>query len=158
MEIISRTDARNSGKKTYYTGKPCVNGHVAYRYVQSGTCSQCINGDRGSVADPNLAARKAAKDQLVQVRIRIYDDERENVAVGVWALAVMRFPELTQGDVDPQLLPKDKASGTSRYAFYCHKDDIDAVIELGKLSINARRNLTPEAVKAAQRTAAGFHS
>lgn len=27
---------------TYYTGRPCVNGHMALRYTGSGSCSQCI--------------------------------------------------------------------------------------------------------------------
>lgn len=44
MEIIDRKAARELGRSTYYTGKICLNGHQSYRYVQSGSCSECVNG------------------------------------------------------------------------------------------------------------------
>ena len=39
--IISRSEAKASGSKTYFTGKPCPRGHVADRRVSSGTCCEC---------------------------------------------------------------------------------------------------------------------
>jgi ABC-type nitrate/sulfonate/bicarbonate transport system substrate-binding protein len=39
--FITRTEAINAGLSTYFTGKPCVNGHVAKRYVQNWTCISC---------------------------------------------------------------------------------------------------------------------
>lgn len=41
---MTRKAAIEAGSKTYFTGKPCLNGHVAVRYVGPG-CSQC-NLDR----------------------------------------------------------------------------------------------------------------
>lgn len=136
MEIISRAEAKRNGQKTYFTGKPCANDHIAYRYTQSGTCSKCINGNHNRGTDPIAEARKEAKAQMVQVRIRVRHIDRENVAAGVWALAVMRFPMLTQGDVDPRLIPQDKGPETGMYAFLCHEEDIGAVRALGLASIN----------------------
>jgi hypothetical protein len=40
MEIITRKQAREQGLKTYFTGKPCKNGHVALRYT-AGRCLEC---------------------------------------------------------------------------------------------------------------------
>jgi len=39
-EIISRKEARAQGLKHYFTGKPCVHGHVAKRDV-FGHCIEC---------------------------------------------------------------------------------------------------------------------
>lgn len=41
MEIISCAEARTRGLGTYFTGRPCLRGHVAPRYVSSANCVQC---------------------------------------------------------------------------------------------------------------------
>jgi len=46
MNFSPRQIAIATGAKTYFTGKPCRNGHVAYRYTQSSTCSDCVKGLR----------------------------------------------------------------------------------------------------------------
>lgn len=138
MNIICRKDAKEKGIKTYFTGQPCKNGHVAYRYTQSGTCSECINGDHKRVADPEAAARRAARAELVQARFRLFDVDRDTFAASVWALAVMRYPVLTPADVDPHLVATNKASGTGMYAFYCHSDDVGALRVLAGDMVKAR--------------------
>jgi hypothetical protein len=148
MEIISRAEAKQKQKSTYFTGQPCKHGHVTYRYTQSGTCSQCINGDHKRIVDPNSMARKEAKAQLVQVRVRAFDDDRDNIAAAAWALAVMRFPILTQGDVDPRLLPGDRTAGTGLYAFYCHEADVGTLRAIAAAAINQRGALNAQAVAA----------
>jgi hypothetical protein len=40
-EIISRADAKARGLKRYFTGKPCIEGHVSERATSNGTCCQC---------------------------------------------------------------------------------------------------------------------
>lgn len=37
-----RHNALLEGKDRYFTGRPCKNGHIAFRYAQSGTCSACM--------------------------------------------------------------------------------------------------------------------
>lgn len=39
----SRDKAIALGQKVYWTGKPCVNGHVDFRYVKHNRCTQCTN-------------------------------------------------------------------------------------------------------------------
>lgn len=90
------------------------------------------------VAAANTKERTAAKAALVQVRVRLYEEDRANVAVAVWAMAAMRAPSLTMGDVDPQLIPRDRAAGTGLFAFNCHAADVEAVQRLAADSIKAR--------------------
>lgn len=47
MEIISRKDAQMRGMNKYFTGKPCINGHVTYRYTTSSVCYDCLRKNRG---------------------------------------------------------------------------------------------------------------
>lgn len=41
QEIISRDEAKARGLKRFFTGEPCVNGHIAERYTSIGTCLMC---------------------------------------------------------------------------------------------------------------------
>ncbi len=44
-EIITRPEARNLGLNKYFTGKPCPRGHIADRYTQKGSCTECLSED-----------------------------------------------------------------------------------------------------------------
>lgn len=66
-QIKTRKQAILDLENIYFTGKPCKNGHITYRYVQSGTCADCINSGRTIVAsgakinrDERLLAMAAA--------------------------------------------------------------------------------------------------
>lgn len=41
MEIISREDARELGKTRFFTGEPCIHGHIAERLVCNQACAEC---------------------------------------------------------------------------------------------------------------------
>lgn len=41
MEIISKQDAKNLGSKRYFTGNPCIKGHVAERMISNDACFSC---------------------------------------------------------------------------------------------------------------------
>lgn len=43
MDQISRMEAHAVGKNRYFTGVPCIRGHVCERYVTNGGCVDCIN-------------------------------------------------------------------------------------------------------------------
>lgn len=135
MDIIERAEAKAKGLNTYFTGRPCRNGHLTYRYTLSGSCSECINGDRHAPVDPTKPARREAKAQLVLLRVRAYDGDRDNIAAAAWALAVMRYPVLLPADIDPKLLPSDKTAGTALYAFYCHAEDVAQLREIAKAAM-----------------------
>ena len=40
-KVIKRLDAKADGLKRYFTGKPCVNGHICERYVADWICVKC---------------------------------------------------------------------------------------------------------------------
>jgi hypothetical protein len=44
MNVITRRDASRSGQKKFYTGKPCIHGHLSERYVTTGSCIECLRG------------------------------------------------------------------------------------------------------------------
>lgn len=41
MNLVSRKEARSTGLKYYYTGKPCKRGHIAERFTRSRICRAC---------------------------------------------------------------------------------------------------------------------
>lgn len=41
MELIDRKTAIDLGLQRYFTGKPCVKGHIAERKVGNGCCTEC---------------------------------------------------------------------------------------------------------------------
>lgn len=43
MERLSREDARATGAIHYFTGEPCVHGHIAKRYVNRRMCVRCAS-------------------------------------------------------------------------------------------------------------------
>lgn len=69
MELISKREARERGLYTYFTGKPCKRGHLAFRYVSTGVCQEC-NRERSSLEwqrtkqCADKLARKRAADRL----------------------------------------------------------------------------------------------
>lgn len=40
-KIISRADAEKARLIRYFTGEPCINGHIAERFVIGGACTEC---------------------------------------------------------------------------------------------------------------------
>lgn len=142
MEIKTRKEAMTAGDNTYFTGKPCKNGHLSYRYSQSGACYDCINAARLapdsatatarerrlSEAAQFLQAKNLVKENLALVKVRVFPSEREGVALAAYCLAAMRFPSITPADIDPRVAPVGREpSGTALYSFYCHDDDIAAL-------------------------------
>ena len=41
MNVVTRQEAENRAIQRYYTGKPCVNGHISERYTSDGACIEC---------------------------------------------------------------------------------------------------------------------
>jgi len=42
MKKISKADAIEAGLHFYFTGNPCVYGHVDARYTNNGHCVRCV--------------------------------------------------------------------------------------------------------------------
>lgn len=82
----SYSEAKQLGVKRFFTGKPCVNGHLAYRLVSSRTCSEChkksVAADR--IARPEqhkeISRRSALKNREV-VKVRDRQRYQENIEI-----------------------------------------------------------------------------
>ncbi len=55
-EVVTRSAAKASGLRHYFTGKPCGNGHVAPRFAGNGWCVSCAMAR-------NKSPEKAAYDR-----------------------------------------------------------------------------------------------
>jgi len=70
MEIIGREAAKSAGLKTYFTGKPCKNGHIEPRRVNGKDCVQCQNRRAAEWRRNNLEACKISRKKR-------YDNNKE---------------------------------------------------------------------------------
>lgn len=137
-KIITRSDARALGATSYFTGKPCKNGHISYRYVQSGTCAMCVRDSNLSMTSPFKLAkleelkarilenekRNAAKLELVRTRFRIYDEDRSTFSQLAWTFTSMRYPCLLECDVNLNSPSTDRQFDSGMCAYEVHPDDI----------------------------------
>lgn len=59
----TRAIAKQSGVKVYFTGKPCLNGHIAVRITSSGKCTQCDSEKKKKAyaENPDKARKRALK-------------------------------------------------------------------------------------------------
>lgn len=113
MEIINRAEAQAAGIGKYYTGEPCLRGHVAPRYTQSGTCCQCL---RGSVplasADfppdalaaiaahrSERAMRDHALSMLAEIKVWAHVADIAAIRDAAVACCIGIYPHLTPDDV-----------------------------------------------------------
>lgn len=67
MQIISYSEARDSGLQLYFTGKPCKNGHVEQRYVANRGCVICT-----------AVATKKSHTNLVEHRAQYHKEWKRN--------------------------------------------------------------------------------
>lgn len=77
--IMTRTEAINRGYKKFWTGKPCVNGHVKQRYSTSGICTGC--NSMNSIKH-NQKIRKRLSDineGLESVNLMLHPDDAKAV-------------------------------------------------------------------------------
>lgn len=45
MEVLTQLEAARLGKTRFYTGRRCLRGHLAERYVAGGRCCECARED-----------------------------------------------------------------------------------------------------------------
>ena len=81
-QIISRSDAKARGLKTYFTGKPCPRGHVAPRQTSNGICRECAydrtrqwaNQNKGTIRKYN---RRYHADYYARNRLKVMEKTRD---------------------------------------------------------------------------------
>ena len=152
--IITRKTARALGLTSYYTGEPCKNGHTSYRYVQSGTCAQCIRASNGNpnaasnIAAANLARIKleqvaqinAIKLELIQAKVRLFESDVVSFSNVALELVTARYPTVTLLDVDAGVVFRDKLSQTRMQAYNIHPDDLSILKEMSESLIRLHSN------------------
>jgi hypothetical protein len=62
MEVILRAAAKAAGLKRYYTGVPCLIGHLTERYASTGKCCECRK---------NIKARYVKKIRIGRVKAKV---------------------------------------------------------------------------------------
>ncbi len=63
----SRHEAKKSGSKYYFTGDPCLNGHLSPRYMR-GDCVQCIRHRNRRAADKRKAKYREKVDRELKAK------------------------------------------------------------------------------------------
>ena len=58
--------AFEQGKTRYFTGQPCIHGHIAERMVSNGCCIECLNTRRGVVRQRIKAWKRANPDKVAE--------------------------------------------------------------------------------------------
>lgn len=80
MKKISRKDAKAAGLKRYYTGKPCLHGHVCERYVSSNGCSLCLSEREKRLCSENpeyASKRQSSRTARQAARMKKYKADPE---------------------------------------------------------------------------------
>ncbi len=146
MQIVSRAAAAASGATQYFTGKPCKNGHTAYRYTQSGTCSTCISQattrarrELDSALTIDKQARREHVVDLAELRVRCYPEDVAQVRDTAAALCVAVYPTLTRDDVQVRAAPTDAAGGTMLYRVRVPLQHAQMVRDLANALLGVRR-------------------
>lgn len=63
MEVVSRAQARLANTKRYFTGKPCVNGHISERTTSNAHCVACQTDHASQWMKNNVdAARRLRRE------------------------------------------------------------------------------------------------
>ena len=73
----TRAEALGSGSDRYFTGKPCVNGHVSARNTSNKQCRSCSQSHGNSSWDVAPGATPKNKS-IAQVKENISDKQRRN--------------------------------------------------------------------------------
>lgn len=76
----SRAEAKATGAKYYFTGEPCVHGHVAPRKTK-GACLECLKAEwaRGNIARAEYFKQYNQSEQGQRVKKAYYERNREAV-------------------------------------------------------------------------------
>jgi hypothetical protein len=131
MEIISRSEAKNKGLSQYFTGTPCKNNHLAYRYVQSGSCSACIKSHSAGIEKIETyydnSQYKKAQQRLVPYYIRVFDKDLAYYSSIVLVTCQAREPSIQMRDVWRGTQGANNQTGSSRYPFKCFAEDMETL-------------------------------
>lgn len=115
---MERPEAIDLNEPTYTTGRPCKHGHYAYRYTQSGTCSECIN------------PKTEEKFDLIEMKVRVFDVNLTELTTIVHFAAMLRYQNISVSEVTCKGRRTGIVQNTSVRYFKVHKDDYDSLLKL----------------------------
>ena len=69
-----RAAAKKAGMKQYFTGRPCKQGHVAYRCTANGTCNECASIKQKTKLEKNFCKTRIITRKTMQ-KIQIITDK-----------------------------------------------------------------------------------
>lgn len=109
LQIITVKEAKANGLLHYYTGKPCINGHIAKRYVKGG-CEICQRESTKSqykkyTKQKNLEThlyRVANREKARAIQRNYYSRNKEKIRAGqtlTRATRLLRVPKWSQKDI-----------------------------------------------------------
>lgn len=96
MEILTRQQAINIGSKTYFTGVPCKNGHIAKRHTTTCACTGCL---KLAYQKSHTKILNAAKGYVTYTRT-IHPDDWAEVDAYCDAVNLQRASMLTMPRAD----------------------------------------------------------
>lgn len=104
-----RDEAIKIGQPWYFTGKPCLRGHVARRNVLNGTCYACASG--------RIRQQRAADPEKFRAKERqAWADNRESRCAGLRRARLKRIEERRQHDSDRYHNDTDRKASTKARA------------------------------------------
>lgn len=144
MEILTREQARQSGEPKYYTGIPCKNNHLTYRYTQSGTCAGCIRSYNApmEIVEANQKRRDNLQ-RLITFRDRVFDSDIAFVSRLLLATAQLREPGAQMRDVWKGGAGVKRTNGTGFHSFECFPEDLAALQATVRGIFDAHNNSLP---------------
>ena len=76
--IISREQAKALGLKHYFTGRPCLHGHIAERSVRTGRCLECgrARSAKWKAANPERVRETRRKHRAANLE-KVREKDRE---------------------------------------------------------------------------------
>jgi hypothetical protein len=97
MELVTWSEAKASGLKHYFTGKPCKRGHIALRQTSALRCMECAKEKQAErMKDPEKRAKQIKIVTEYNKKRRATDPEfkmRDNEYRKEWTRKKMQDPE-----------------------------------------------------------------
>lgn len=137
MEIIARKDAIRLRQSRYFTGQPCRQGHLTFRYTKNGGCADCIN-PKFTAADVEerhalrqiVQATKQSK--MTRAGFRLHPSDLEAFTVTVLFYGKLREPALSRSSVIARRGWVNVGEGFQLRQFWIFPQDHDTLLEMEK--------------------------
>lgn len=129
MKITSRKDAILQGVSKYFTGEECKNGHIAERYVQSGSCEGCIasSNQRGFQSKSD---RRVALSDLMHLKVTLHYGDVAEFKQVMLAVSSLRWASITMTDLLTGKPPQARGNEFALYTFKVFQADFKGLTAL----------------------------